>query len=112
MDNRVAHVMDRAEALGGDLNLTIRSLSREVHLSDRQLAVLFKRCTGYTFRRYLCQIRVGRAIDLLSDRNLMVKQVAYLTGYKSVSSLDRDFQRVYGVSPANYRTRAAVVSLG
>jgi hypothetical protein len=46
MDSRVAHVMDRAEALGGDLNLTIRSLSREVHLSDRQLAVLSRDVPG------------------------------------------------------------------
>jgi len=54
---------------------------------------------------YLRTERMLEARQLLSDRNRNVKEVAALTGYKSVNSFIKAFKKKYGETPGEYRKR-------
>jgi AraC-like DNA-binding protein len=108
MDVRVEIVIGKVEASSGDPRLTLRLFASRLGLSERRLAGLFKQFTGRTFRVYLLQIRLKRVMDLLySPSTLSIKEIAHRFGYGSTSSLDRDFQKIYGVRPSEIRKQTS-----
>jgi len=49
---------------------------------------------------------MGRAADLLSNRNLLVKQVAEELGFSDPYHFSRVFKRVYGIPPETFSQTA------
>ncbi|MEM7334098.1 MAG: helix-turn-helix transcriptional regulator, partial [Chloroflexota bacterium] len=66
---------------------------------------LFKQELGMTFGSYLRVARIIRAIELLSDANTAVTDVAYSVGYRSLSSFSQTFQQLTGITPREYLKR-------
>ena len=64
---------------------------------------LFRREKGMTFRRYRREARIAAIVSLLKDNSAPVKQIAGLAGYGDVSNFHRDFKRVQGMSPRQWR---------
>jgi len=102
-DWRVAYIIERAALSQGDIAMTLRSLSEALKVSESHLGLLFKECTGRTFRAFLRELRIRHACELLSDPALSIKYVASVTSYKSTASFDRDFRAVTGMRPTDYR---------
>jgi AraC-like DNA-binding protein len=48
------------------------------------------------------EIRIQHAVALLAKPGARIKFVAYAVGYKYVGEFDRDFKKLYGMSPRNY----------
>ena len=55
--------------------------------------------------RYLRQLRMERAKNLLESSFLSVKEIAYQVGLNDESHFVRDFKSTYGYSPALYRSQ-------
>ena len=55
--------------------------------------------------RYLRQLRMERAKDLLESSFLSVKEIAFRVGLNDESHFVRDFKSTYGYSPALYRSQ-------
>ncbi len=66
----------------------------------------FKRAFGLTFRDYLCQYRLERALDLLINPRVSVTEVACAVGLPNVSHFTRTFRRHLGVTPSQFRCGA------
>lgn len=66
---------------------------------------LFKQEVGTTFRRYKRRVRVSGIVNLLADNAVTVKQIALVAGYDDVSNFHRDFKRVHGMSPRQWKLR-------
>jgi len=64
---------------------------------------LFKQEAGVTFRQYKRVARISRAVNLLTDSDAAVKQIALIAGYEDVSNFHRDFKEVQGISPRQWR---------
>lgn len=78
-------------------------VSTKLRLSRSYFERLFRRETGRTFRAYLREVRLRKAITLLSDPTVQVKEIAYLCGYQSAPSFTREFKREFGLSPTDCR---------
>jgi AraC-like DNA-binding protein len=76
-----------------------------VNLSPSRLHQLFKEETGVPPARYLRQLRMRRAKELLETTNLSVKQVMTRIGLTDESHFVRDFKKTCGLTPARYRER-------
>jgi AraC-like DNA-binding protein len=76
-----------------------------VNLSPSRLHQLFKEETGLPPARYLRQLRMRRAKELLETTNLSVKQVMNAVGLADESHFVRDFKKTCGLTPARYRER-------
>lgn len=65
----------------------------------------FANCSATEYE-YLRTERMLEARHLLSNGGKNVKEVAALTGYKSVNSFIKAFKKKYGQTPGDYRKRA------
>lgn len=89
------------ESFGDDLSLS--QTAYHVGISENYLARLFRQKTGYSFIEYLREYRIQRALELLSDQNLRVGEVANLTGFRDASYFSSVFHRYVGVTPKEYQ---------
>ena len=89
-----------------DRGHTTESLAREIGLSERHLRRQFTEVYGQTPRRYLTEVRMRRAADLLRTTRLGVEQIAQAVGYARMTTFDRIFKRAFRLSPSAYRQGA------
>ena len=104
MDHRVQKVI-RLMKENLRRQLTSIDLARAVNLSPVHLRYLFKTETGKTFAQYLKSLRMEEARTLLETTFLSTKEVMYRIGMHDESHFARDFKRVHGLTPAQYRVR-------
>jgi AraC-like DNA-binding protein len=77
-------------------------LARYCGLSAAYFSRTFKRATGLSFRAFLPQARVKRAMQLLAHESLTVTQVCFQAGYSNLSHFTVMFRRYVGLSPSVY----------
>lgn len=83
--------------------MTLTGMARAAEMSPSHFCRLFKNETNRTPASYLKQLRMGKARELLEETTLSVKQVMARVGLFDESHFVRDFQALYGLSPARYR---------
>ena len=69
--------------------LGIKELAAETGLTREHLSRLFSASTGISPGRYLRQLRVNAARQMLKERNLLLKEVSLRCGFPSVRSLQQ-----------------------
>ncbi len=84
--------------------LRLSALAAAAGVSTFHLIRLFRAATGLTPHAYLEQVRVHRASELLRQ-GMGVSLVACLTGFADQSHLTRQFRKLVGVPPGEYRRR-------
>lgn len=82
---------------------TIRSMADFCNISPDYLAHLFKDNTNVSPMRYLNQIRVEKAEELLSVTDLQIQEIATLVGYPDSLYFSRTFKKLIGEAPLAYR---------
>jgi AraC family transcriptional activator FtrA len=87
-----------------DEELTLPTLAAKAHLSTRTLSRRFEAETGRGALQWVTERRVERARALLEDTPLSVTEIAFTTGFGSLSSFRRQFIRLTGATPSDYRT--------
>ena len=80
-------------------------LAESVNLSPSRLNQLFKQETGMPPAKYLRELKMQRARELLETTHLSVKQVMARVGVTDESHFVRDFKKTCGLTPARYRER-------
>jgi AraC-like DNA-binding protein len=86
-------------------SVTAAEVGREVGWSERTLRRRFAAATGMTWRRYLLQSRLLRAMALLAEPGPTVLDVATAVGFDSSTAFARSFRAVTGQTPSEYRRR-------
>ncbi len=84
---------------------TLCKMARVVNLSPSRLRHLFKSDTNMTPTQYLHTLRMQAAKQLLETTWLRIKEIGSMVGIAGQSHFVREFKRVYGCTPANYRKR-------
>jgi AraC-like DNA-binding protein len=105
---RARDAMDRAY----DQPLDIPALARIAHVSEAHFIRTFRRTFGETPHRYLQRRRVERATFLLRETDTSVSEICLDVGFASLGTFSRTFRDIIGLSPTEYRRRAAKVSFG
>lgn len=102
MDPRIEAVLSQLEREYSK-PLTIGQFAQRAGLSPFRIEHLFRVQTGLTFRAKLREIRLTAARGMLADWKLPVKQIAFPSGYTSVSTFSRNFKNRFGKAPSAYR---------
>src|SRR5262245_5789204 len=105
MDRRVRTVIDvmLAEIARP---IAVSELARRVHLSRSRLTHLFRAEVGCSPGRYIRQVRLDRARQLVEESSLSIKEIMARVGFSDPSHFTRDFTRRHGASPRKIRARA------
>ncbi len=90
-----------------DKELSLETVAESVYLSPQYFNKLFKDYTGRPFGDYLVNYRLKKASEMLESTALQVNEIAEETGFNSPQYFTRAFRKVYGISPNEYRKRAA-----
>ncbi|WP_226643860.1 GlxA family transcriptional regulator [Microbulbifer variabilis] len=88
-----------------DQSLTVEKLALQTAMSPRNFARCFLKELGVTPARFIENIRVEKACQLLSEQNLSQERVAFLCGFQSQEQLRRTFRRHKGILPSEFRRR-------
>lgn len=95
----------RAQALVEDIDLG--GVARYCGVSQGHLSRVFHHSTGLTFREYVTQVRLEHARGLLRRSAKSVTEIAYDSGFQSLSQFHRAFLKAFGVSPGRLRAGGA-----
>jgi AraC-like DNA-binding protein len=90
-----------------EIEWTVSSLAKEVGASRSMFAKQFLTLVGRPPFRYLTDVRMRRATELLADTSHSIAHVAAEVGYQSATSFARTFRRERGVTPRQFRTDSA-----
>ena len=83
--------------------LTVAEIGQAVALHPNYAMSLFKKAFGTTLIDYLTHHRVSHAQGLLATTDEKIVEVAFSSGFNSISRFNEAFRRACGCSPRDYR---------
>jgi AraC-like DNA-binding protein len=103
--SRIAIIAPALEAIAQDYTdtITIESLAQVCYCSVTHFRRLFTRATGRSPLEYITRFRIDMATTLLAHSEQSITQIAGAVGYGSLSSFNRHFARLMGISPKQWR---------
>jgi AraC-like DNA-binding protein len=83
-------------------------LSMEVGLSKDKLQAGLQCRTGKTLHKYIQEVRLAKARELLANTNDPLKSVADASGFVNESHFCKVFKKMHLISPVQYRYQQVV----
>ena len=102
MAERVKQVIERMQG-NPSRTFSLGEMAQSVNLSPPYFCYLFKSITGVPPAKYLKTLRMEQAATLLTTTFLSVKEIVSRVGFTDESHFVRDFKRLYGATPSEYR---------
>lgn len=85
--------------------ITVADAAAYVGYTPNYFNTCFRQQMGVPFGEYLRQMRLGYGENLLRSSQMPVTEVAYESGFGSLSYFSRCFCKQYGISPQEYRKK-------
>lgn len=102
----LAKITQAVEEHLADTDLNVSRLQELVGIGDKLLYRRVKQMTGRTPVDFIRHIRMQRASLLLREGRFSVSEVMYMVGFSNSSYFSKCFQKVYGITPAEYMRKA------
>lgn len=84
-------------------DIRIPELAQMDNLSNSRYHTLFTKYTGSSPKKYITELRIRHACELLRTTNLTAKQIGLIVGYPDSHFFSKVFKNNVGVSPLEYR---------
>jgi|GEM_PF-2794540 len=97
---QVQHIIENRIS---EVNYSISDLCREVGISHSQLHRRLQAQTGMSISKFIRNIRLERAKELLADPSLPIAAVAIDTGFKDPDYFYRVFKQTFDLTPGAFR---------
>ena len=85
--------------------ITVENLLPVAGMSQSTLMRTFQRVFQRSPIDYLIRLRVQKASELLADREQRITDIALACGFNDSNYFSRQFRRVTGATPREYRAR-------
>lgn len=87
-----------------DENLSLNELAAYVNISPSHFSAVFSREAGKSFIRYLTDLRINKAKELLKCSDMRCSDISMAVGYKDPHYFSYLFKKSCNCSPVQYRT--------
>ncbi|MGC6176765.1 helix-turn-helix domain-containing protein [Lacrimispora sp. 38-1] len=87
-------------------NIQVEAYARQLHMSTCWFIRSFREYAGMPPGRYLTDIRIRKAKELLESTDYSIGEIGGIIGYENPLYFSRIFKKTAGVSPAEYRKAA------
>lgn len=84
--------------------LSIDLLAKEVHLSNSYFMGCFKKAVGVSALEYITQLRIRAICEELLQSEEEISTLAYQNGFSNLSNFNRQFKKIVGCTPKQYRS--------
>lgn len=85
--------------------LTLDDISHHIGVSKSHFSHLFKKYTNMTFIDFLTTERIKITEFLISNPKAHIIDIAFGSGFSSLSSFNRAFKKIKGISSSEFRKR-------
>jgi len=92
-----------------DQETRVEDMARRANLSPSRFNAVFKQQYGVTPHRYLLDMRISHACELLRNTDLSQEQIAAYCGFADVHHFSKSFRNKLGLSPGRYRSEQSSV---
>ena len=86
-----------------DSNLCAGVVAEQFHISEKYVFKLVKDETELPFGKYVENLRMQKAKELLIQTELSASEIAKMVGFHSITTFYKAFNRVFGVAPIAWR---------
>jgi AraC family L-rhamnose operon transcriptional activator RhaR/AraC family L-rhamnose operon regulatory protein RhaS len=86
--------------------ISLPDLATAAHMSERTLARNFRKGLGFSPIDYLIRLRITKACELLRHSDDKIISIAMHVGFSDSNYFWRQFRKVMGQSPREFRRRA------
>ena len=93
-------LMNFMESSYGNAYLTVHDFTNSLGLSKSKLYRKIRLLTGKSLNPFIREYRLNKAMDLLHKNLFNLSEIAYQTGFTSLSYFSKCFQRQYGQVPS------------
>jgi hypothetical protein len=95
------------DQLDTTLTLNLKEVSQSLNVHPTYLSREFsKYFDNLSFGDYIRKLRIEKAIQLLTQSNHSLAEIAYLTGFSDQSHFNRIFKKYIGQNPSEYRKKS------
>ena len=98
-------LMHRIESNIENGKLTVEQLSENLHMSKKQLERKLRALLNKSPNQLIREFRLERAKQLLANNAGSISQIAYQTGYSSVSYFTKSFKEHFNQTPSEYTNK-------
>ncbi|MFD2207020.1 GlxA family transcriptional regulator [Kiloniella antarctica] len=84
--------------------VSLPKLAEYVGITPRQMDRIFQQYVGESPSKFYIGLRVRRAAYLLRQTSLPISEISFACGFASSSHFARHFQKIWRMSPRQYRT--------
>ena len=85
-----------------DTDFNVEVMVKELGFSRSNLYLKLKELTGLSSSEFIRSVRLKRAVQLLKQSDLSVKEVMYMTGFNTASYFSKCFKKQFGMVPSDY----------
>lgn len=89
----------------------LEDMAERLHLSRSRTAHVIHESTGQTLRQLIQKQRLERACILLEHSDRPVKEIAESSGFNDLANFYRQFKKIEGLTPREFRRRSRQASL-
>lgn len=83
--------------------ITLEDIAAHVYLNKSYFSTFFKNKVGLTYREYLQNYRIQKAVELIRNSDMKVYEIAQAVGYNDSAHFIRAFKKVTGKNPGAFR---------
>jgi AraC-like DNA-binding protein len=91
-------------------DIKIKDLLEITCMSSTAFCSSFKKYYKMNFKEYLLNLRIGYACRLLQERSVSIAEIAYESGFQNLSNFNRQFKRIKGITPKNFKYEISLFS--
>lgn len=86
-----------------DPELNVQKVAKHVGVTRSYLYRIFFKANNHSINHSILNVRLSKAIALLANSTLSIKEIAYKTGFNSQAYFTKQFKREFKCSPSEYR---------
>lgn len=86
-----------------DPNFSLDEISKNTFLTSSYICVIFKDFMGTTVNKYINELRINKAKELLKNHEIKMKDIASKIGYSDANYFAKIFKKETGSNPSDYR---------
>ena len=84
-------------------NISVKDLADRCFITENHFRKVFTAYMKMSPARYINLVRIQMACDLLQMSNDPIADIAYKTGFETLTTFNRNFKKILGISPREWR---------
>ena len=91
-------------------DISLDEIASLANMNEFSFCRYFKSRTQKSFTQFVNDLRIGHACKLMQERYNPIETVAYESGFNNITHFNRQFKRIKGVTPRDYRKQLRTFS--